>query len=425
VFDSDDNFVFDFSDVVQEALKQNVTKRNILSTAAKFFDPIGWIAPIVGVAKVFYQKICINERKWDKNVSDELAADWMNFLHQLMSLGSISVPRYLFKGVDQIVSEIDLHGFCDSSKQGYCAVIYAVVGTYSRIITSKVKVTPIKEQSIPRLELLACVLLATLMQSVLNALQDVVTVKETVYWSDSKVALTWIKSNKEWKKWIQSRVNLIRRRSDPDKWHYVKTEVNPADIGTREVSAMKMDSDLWWFGPDLLREEIVFKDDLGDVKNDEEVVTMTVGEVKKIFGVGCILDVERFGSLYKLLRVTAYVLRFIDGCLKRRKERGVVKIDEIENSLKLWVKYEQEIFSSEKKFNNKKHQLDLFKDAAGIYRLKGRLEGAHLSFDTKHPMLLNHVSYFTKLVIINAHHTVKHMRGKSTLNEVRSFLSYV
>ena len=136
-------------------MKQNVTKRNILSTAAKFFDPIGWIAPIVGVAKVFYQKICINERKWDKNVSDELAADWMNFLHQLMSLGSISVPRYLFKGVDQIVSEIDLHGFCDSSKQGYCAVIYAVVGTYSRIITSKVKVTPIKEQSIPRLELLA------------------------------------------------------------------------------------------------------------------------------------------------------------------------------------------------------------------------------------------------------------------------------
>jgi hypothetical protein len=111
--------------------------------------------------------------------------------------------------------------------------------------------------------------------------------------------------------------------------------------------------------------------------------------------------------------------------LKRRKERGVVKIDEIENSLKLWVKYEQEIFSSEKKFNNKKHQLDLFKDAAGIYRLKGRLEGAHLSFDTKHPMLLNHVSYFTKLVIINAHHTVKHMRGKSALHSGYSFLSYV
>jgi len=423
--DGEDDFIFDFVEIVQDALKKSVTKRNILSTGAKFFDPIGWIAPIVGIAKVYYQKVCVSVRKWDKDVSDELAGSWLNFLHQLMKIGSIRVPRYIFKGIDLIVTEIDLHGFCDSSKHAYCAVIYALVNTnvgpQSRIVTSKVNVTPIKEQSIPRLELLACLLLANLMQSLCNALENVVDIKEICYWSDSKVALTWVKSNKNWKKWIESRVDIIRRKSDPEKWHYVKTEVNPADIGTREVTSLNMNTDLWWYGPDMLRKDIVFMDDLNyDAKDEEAVVSVCIGEVKKFCGIGCIMNVEKFGDFYKLLRVTAYVLRFVEGCLKRQIARGVVKTEEKEKSLKLWIKYEQDIMSSDNKFDNKKQQLDLFMDNEGIYRLKGRLEGAHLSFDAKHPILLNHLSYFTKLVVIRAHHAVKHMRGKSTLNEVRT-----
>ena len=57
-----------------------------------------------------------------------------------------------------LVTNINLHGFCDSSSQAYCAVIYAA--TISRIITSKTKVAPIKKLSIPSLELLSCLLLS-------------------------------------------------------------------------------------------------------------------------------------------------------------------------------------------------------------------------------------------------------------------------
>ena len=52
--------------------------------------------------------------------------------------------------------------------------------------------------------------------------------------------------------------------------------------------------------------------------------------------------------------------------------------------------------------------------------MKGRLENSHLPFNAKYPVLLNRNSYFTKLVILNAHIEVKHMRLKATLNQVRS-----
>ena len=60
------------------------------------------------------------------------------------------------------VSLAELHGFCDSSKTLYCAVIYVRVVTKGGMVkvffwTSKTKVSPLKVLTIPRLELLGCV----------------------------------------------------------------------------------------------------------------------------------------------------------------------------------------------------------------------------------------------------------------------------
>ena len=56
-----DEFVFDFKGLVDEALKLPLTKRNILRIGAKFFDPIGLISPIVIIAKIYFQKVCLDE----------------------------------------------------------------------------------------------------------------------------------------------------------------------------------------------------------------------------------------------------------------------------------------------------------------------------------------------------------------------------
>ena len=101
-------------------------------------------------------------------------------------------------------------------------------------------------------------------------------------------------------------------------------------------------------------------------------------------------------------------------------EEDKISAEEKEKALKMWIKAEQGEISQQKTFMNLQRQLSLFSDGSGILRLKGRLENSHLSYDAKHPILLDKDSYFTTLVIREAHQKVKHMRVKSTLNEVRS-----
>ena len=258
-WNQNDEFVFDFKVLVDEAMKLPWTKRNILCIGARFYDPVGLISPVVIIAKIYFQKTCLDELHWDDVLSDELAGGWRNYLQQLGEINSIIVDRYLFRKSDDVITGINLHGFCDSSNQAYCAVVYAQAessgGIISRIITSKTKVAPIKKLSIPRLELLSCLLLSEVMANVQKLLRDVVTVKEVFYWSDSEVALAWIKGEcKQWKPWVQSRTNKIKVMSDVKQWQYVNTKINPADIGTREGSIINFSrDDLWWFGPSFLR----------------------------------------------------------------------------------------------------------------------------------------------------------------------------
>jgi len=60
-----------------------------------------------------------------------------------------------------------LYGFCDASQSAYAAVIYLrnALGSV-QFVVSKTRVAPLVQMSIPRLELLSCLLLAKLMAHV-------------------------------------------------------------------------------------------------------------------------------------------------------------------------------------------------------------------------------------------------------------------
>ena len=57
-----------------------------------------------------------------------------------------------------------LQGFCDASVNAYAAVVYLKIETadetYLKFVTSKTRVAPLVEQTIPRLELLSALILA-------------------------------------------------------------------------------------------------------------------------------------------------------------------------------------------------------------------------------------------------------------------------
>ena len=69
----------------------------------------------------------------------------------------LAIPRYYFKGMDNISGVYSLPGFCDTLSHAYAAIVYLRLETptdvYTQFVASKTRVSPIKGQSIARLEL--------------------------------------------------------------------------------------------------------------------------------------------------------------------------------------------------------------------------------------------------------------------------------
>ena len=83
-------------------------------------------------------------------------------------------------------------------------------------------------------------------------------------------------------------------------------------------------------------------EDLFECCDSEKLVCLLMGDSKgKVFGVGEVIGVVRFGDLEKLLRVTAYVCRFVANLKLQKKgdELIVVKLRVAENckTEKIWI----------------------------------------------------------------------------------------
>lgn len=106
-----DSFVFKAS--MDENMKsQKTTRRTVLSTAAKLFDPIGLVAPIVVVAKIFMKKVWIIALDWDDELPVEMCDEWFKYLDELKSISEIKIPRWI--GASGNNESYELHGFCDA-----------------------------------------------------------------------------------------------------------------------------------------------------------------------------------------------------------------------------------------------------------------------------------------------------------------------
>ena len=87
-----------------------------------------------------------------------------------------------------------------------------------------------KPTSIPRLELMSARLLAQVMKSVKEALENQVCVDSTYYWLDSMTALYWVKNRGEWKQFVSHRVNEILKLTKREEWGHCQVK------RTRQIS---------------------------------------------------------------------------------------------------------------------------------------------------------------------------------------------
>ena len=150
-----------------------------------------------------------------------------------------------------------MHGYCDGSRTAYSAVIYARTIYKDKMavkfVSTKLQVVSNKGLSFPRTELLSCLLLSKLVSAVVNTMSVEVVVSKTVCWTDSLVALWWIKRvDENWKVWVENRVRKIRKKVGNSSLRHISRELNPAAIATRECRP-KVLPQLWFHGPEFLK----------------------------------------------------------------------------------------------------------------------------------------------------------------------------
>ncbi|XP_046971162.1 uncharacterized protein LOC124538197 [Vanessa cardui] len=151
------------------AVKDVITKRNVISDIARLYDPMGWIAPVIVKAKIYIQKLWRANLEWDDSIPEELLEEWLCFRSNLSNLTNIKIPRWMHLTEN---SHRELHAFADASRSAYAAVVYcrsidAEGKVHVSLVTAKTKVSPIeKEVTIPRLELCGAVLAAKLIYEV-------------------------------------------------------------------------------------------------------------------------------------------------------------------------------------------------------------------------------------------------------------------
>lgn len=174
--------------------KTNITKRQLLSDASKLYDPCGLLSPITIKSKIMMQKIWKEKVDWDSYVPDDIQAEWNAYKNDLPSIKDIKINRWLKTGKNSVIS---LHGFCDSSEQAMAALIYVVQSsdnhTSSTLVCAKTKVAPIKQITMPRLELNGAVLLANLMNRVATNMK--IASNNIHLWTDSSIVLCWIQKD--------------------------------------------------------------------------------------------------------------------------------------------------------------------------------------------------------------------------------------
>ena len=109
-------------------------------------------------------------------MAEELKSVCNSFISFLQNLNCITIQRFAFVVIIEEIESLHLDGFCDSSTEVYCAVIYICVkiscGVKLRFLTSKTKEAPMKPLSAPHLELLGCPLLSQLIKEVVLAVSS-------------------------------------------------------------------------------------------------------------------------------------------------------------------------------------------------------------------------------------------------------------
>ena len=419
------------------------TRRGILSTVSALFDPLGLVSPVTLMAKSVLQELCRQKLGWDEAIPDHYKVLWRDWLDNLPKLENLKIRRCYKDQQTTAIKNSQLHIFSDASERGYGACAYIRITdqddtVHCSLVMGKSRLAPIKQVSIPRLELSAAVVACRLYGLVDEALD--LKIDSCHFWTDSTIVLGYIKNEtRRFKTFVANRLTTIHDISTPEQWRHVDTKFNPADLASRGINASDVEGLQYWLnGPAFLWKDENFwpqsKEDHAIEESDEEVkreaVIATVTKSNKLDEL-----IARYSNWHKLQRAVVWLQRFVIYLKQRHQKqqnptvsKDVISVEEIINADKAIIAYVQrETFSEElsRLYDNKTVKTDsnlaclnpVIED--GLIRTAGRLEHSQLDKDAKRPIILPSRHHITSIIIRHYHKTNGHVGVNHVLAATR------
>nr|CAI5825630.1 unnamed protein product [Callosobruchus analis] len=389
-------FKFDYPDA-------KCTKRNILSSVARCYDPLGIVAPVLFALKLLIKEMWRFNLDWDLEAPKSIQNRWTKVRSEWDELKFFKINRYW-----QVKKEIPviLIGFADASQVGYGGVVYLRSQTAGgkatvALVCAKSRISPSKLVSIPRLELCAALLLSKLMKYVLEVYTERIVVCDIFAFSDSSTVLQWLNCLDLKDIFVANRVYQIKENLPMVQWRHIEGTENPTDCLSRGLTPSQLvNHALWKSGPVWLKSssdqwpgKITFSQTSIE-PNIECTFTSLQGEKHPLLE----LFVRR-SSWSNIINITVWVLRFLK-ILPAGNRILVSDIVVAEFSIIRLVQLEHfgvdiQRIESGKECSPKLMKLRPFLKN-GLLRVGGRLGNSNLEFRSKHPLILPAKDMFTE-----------------------------
>jgi len=230
---------------------------------------------------------------------------------------------------------VQLHHFADARSKGYgqCSYLRLINEKgkiHCSLVLGKSRVNPLKQLTIPRLEITA----ATVSVKVRHHIRKELELDEfqEVFWTDSKVVLGYIANeSKTFHTFVANRVQRIQDETDKKQWRYANSQENPADHASRGRKAEELKCSTWLTRPKCLWENESFWScekrqsngyqelDICD-PNVKKVITMTTNSELEQPYTDLICQLKNISSWYRAKRTIAFCVKFIIICRNNLKE---------------------------------------------------------------------------------------------------------
>lgn len=412
------------------------TRRGLLATINSIYDPIGFLAPVLIRGKMMLRQATSASIHWDEELSEMDQQEWLTWMNSLEALSNLQIPRAYTTFQLSTAEKKELHVFCDASEKAISAVAYLrVVGNTIGVgfALGKAKLAPLQGHTLPRLELCAAVLAVEVAESAQEALE--ISSKDTHYYTDSQVVLGYINNrHRRFYTYVSNRVERIRQSSKATDWHYVRSELNPADLGTRSTDAAGLADSVWLRGPTLLHqmELATYTGETFPMIEPEEdkevrpiVNTCCKSEFSESFKLERFTKFSKWDSLVRGIAVLKRIAR------KHRLPQSAESTSDLRQDARIWIvkEVQEKTYSVETRClqqgkalprQSPLAHLNPFLDKEGIIRVGGRLQHASLGFAETHPIILPGKSHVALLIVRDCHEKSFHQGRLITEGSIRS-----